>query len=173
MTRPSNRLRRDRAGFTLLELLTALVVIGIAATVFFQLFLASVSLAESSRAREVAADLAQEYLTVMQASPKMFVWPNYDETAEGESLPVKAVAGSALGELFAQPAAMPTVRRPYNRERSLYNDFSWAASARLPEASARYVEITIEMTWDDSEGRMRRLALTSALPRSVAEGSGR
>ncbi len=174
MTRWSKRRhgKRDRGGFTLLELLTALAVLGIAVTVFFQLFLASKSLAESSLTHEVAADLAREYLASIRAHPEQFDWPNFDVAAVGESQDLSAAEGSDLDDVFAQPpAAMPTVRRPYDRERSLYQDFSWAASARLPEASARYVEVTVEIAWT-TKGHPRVFALTTALPRSVVEGAG-
>ena len=53
-------LHSGRAGFTLLEILTALAVIGMASTIFFRLFTVSTSLAASSVSHEVAANLAQE-----------------------------------------------------------------------------------------------------------------
>lgn len=161
-----------RAGFTLLELLTALAVIGIAATIFLRLFSSSVSLAATSLSHEVALNLAEEYLAAIQSNPERFAWPDLEDTASGKVQPIKSIENGELEESFTSPpAAMPTIRRAYNRDWSFYRDFSWVAFAVLPEGNAQYVEIIVEISWTD-EGRLRRFSLASVVPRSLAERAG-
>ena len=172
-TVPCRVLRPNRAGFTLLELLTALAVLGVAATIFFRLFTSSVSLADSSQSHEIAANLAQEYMAEIQASPERFVWPVYEDAPSGESLPVVPVAGGVIEQKAVEPPiAVPTRRRPYERDRSLYHGFVWEASSRLPAPDAQYVEVTVDITWLDKRGRAERFTLTSAVARSRGEGFG-
>lgn len=159
-------------GFTLVELLTALAVISIAATVFFKLFISSNALADTSTEHEVAADLAQEYLTTIQYSPQLFEWPNYADNSVGELQPVSPIEGGPTIDQFAQaPNAPLSIRRAHNRETNLYTDFSWQAFARLPHESAQYVEVLVEISWRDNQ-KIRQFALTSTMPRNDAEGLG-
>ncbi len=161
-----------RAGFTLLELLTALAVLGVASTVFLRLFSISTSLAATSLSHEVAVNLAEEYLTAIQSNPERFTWPDLEDAASGKVQPIQPKENGEIKESFTSPpAAMPTVRRAYNRDRSFYNDFSWAAFAVLPEDNAQYVEVIVEISWTD-EGSLRRFSLASVVPRSLAERAG-
>lgn len=169
----SRRARKTRrAGFTLLELLTALAVLGVAATIFLRLFSSSASLAATSLSHEVALNLAEEHLAAIQSSPERFAWPDLEDAASGKIQPIKPIESGGVEESFTTPpAATPTVRRAYNRDRRLYHDFSWEAFAVLPEGDAHYVEIIVEISWTD-EGRLRRFSLASVVPRSFAERSG-
>ncbi len=165
--------QRRNPGFTLLELLTALAVIGIAATIFLRLFASSNSLAAASLSHEVAVNIAGEYLATIQASPERFVWPDYDDAAIGEAHALKPVENGAVEENFIHlPEAMPTTRRAYNRDRNLYNDFTWEAFALLPHEGAQYVQLIVEISWMD-EGKLRRFSLGSAVPRALGEGASR
>ena len=159
--------KAGRAGFTLLELMTALAVIGVAATVFLRLFSSSVSLAVASLSHEVAVHLAEEYLATIQSSPERFDWPDLEDTASGEIQSIIPIEES----FPAPPESMPNLRRAYNRDRSFYRDFSWAAFAVLPEGDAQYVEVLVEISWTD-EGYLRRFSLGSIVPRSLAERAG-
>ena len=170
----TSELHSDQAGFTLLELLTALAVLGIAATIFFRLFTSSTSLAASSVSHEIAANLAGEFLTEIQTSPERFVWPDYDDVAIGQPQAIQPVEDGPIGKKITDPPViMPTVRRAFNRDRSLYNDFAWEASAVLPAKDAQYIEVTVELMWNDRGGRTQRFWLSSAVPRSQAQGSSR
>lgn len=164
--------RRCRAGFTLLELITALAVLGVASTIFIRLYTSSQQLAKASRTHEVAAAIAQEYLTLIEVHPELFVWPNYAEHPNGASLDIRPRENSPVeGNFVDTPTAMPIARRAYERERALYTDYTWAATARLPKPDAQYVEVTVEITWT-LQGRLRRFLLTSTVPRPLAEGVG-
>ncbi len=163
--------QRKSPGFTLLELLTALAVIGIAATIFLSLFTSSNSLATASLSHEVAANIAEEYLATIQANPERFVWPDYDDTPIGKAHALKPIENGVVEENHTHiPEAMPTTRRAYNRDRNLYNGFTWAAFTVLPHEGAQYVQLTVEISWID-DGRLRRFSLSSALPRARGDGA--
>ena len=164
--------RRGSAGFTLLELLAALAVLGIASTIFLRLFTSSNSLAASSLSHEVALNIAEEYLTEVQTRPENFVWPDYDETPPGEPQTIQPVENGAVEETFAQPpSTMPNLRRAYDRDRNLYSDFTWKIFAISPQDAAQYIELIVEVSWTDA-GRLRRFTMSSMVPRNIGEGTG-
>jgi len=161
-----------RGGFTLVELLTALAVVGIAATVLLQLFTGSQSLAKASRTHEIAAGLAEEYLTLLQSRPDLFVWPKYVDQPAGTALPVKVRENGPIAGAFVEPpAALPLARRAHDRERALYSGFTWSATSKLPSQDAAFVEVTVQIDWQ-LDGRVKQFMLTSAVPRSAGEGVG-
>lgn len=167
----SNRYR-SQAGFTIIELLTALVVMGVGTTVLFQLYLSSSDLAESSMDHEVAADIAQEYLTTIQARPEWFIWPDYDSAENGEPIELKPLEGAPISnDTVDSPSTRPNVPRAYNRDRALYADFDWIAYTRRPNPQSNYVEILVEVTWTDDQ-RVRPLYHTGAMARPPAPGGG-
>jgi prepilin-type N-terminal cleavage/methylation domain-containing protein len=169
--RPSSQ-HRGAFGFTLVELLTALIVMSVAATVLLKLFTSSQSLAKSSRSHEIAGAVAQEYLTLLQMRPELFVWPNYLDEPPNTPMPVTARDNGPVPMKFTQaPLALPLARRAHDRERATYSGYTWSASARLPSQDAAWVELTVEVQWQ-LEGRLKRFMLTSAVPRSTAEGVG-
>lgn len=153
-------------------MLTALVVLGIAATVLLQLFTTSQSLAKSGRTHEIAASLAEEYMALLQSRPDLFIWPNYLDQAPGTEMPVKARENGPIPASFVEPPkALPLAKRPHDRERATYSGYSWSASARLPSPDSSYVEVSVQVAWQ-LEGRLKQFMLTSAVPRSAAEGVG-
>jgi len=164
--------RRRSGGFTLVELLTALAVLGIATTVFLELFTASQSLAKNARTHTIAAELAEEHLVLMQTHPEWFVWPNYLDHPVGERIPIRVRETSPIEANFVEaPSAVLASRRAFNRERALYNDYTWEAFAVLRQESDNHVQITVTVSWL-LDGRVRKFALTSAVPRAQAEGVG-
>jgi prepilin-type N-terminal cleavage/methylation domain-containing protein len=164
---------RARAGFTLLELLTALIVLGIASTILLKMFLSSQTLAKAGRTHEIAADLAQEFVTLLQDRPELFLWPSFLDEKPGTALPIKALPEGPLASAIAEPpASLPLLRRAHDREEGTYRNFSWSATGRLPAAESNYVELNITVVWE-LEGRLRQFMLTSATPRPAVGGAGR
>lgn len=164
--------RARRAGFTLLELLTALIVLGVASTVLLKMFTSSLSLAKAARTHEIAGDLAQEYLTLIEARPDLFTWPSFAESQPGAPQALKLREGGPVVALVSEPpAALPLLRRAHDREAGAYRDFSWTAEAALPAADAQYLDVTVQVEWE-LEGRVRQFKLGSVVPRAVAEGAG-
>jgi hypothetical protein len=145
---------------------------GVAATVLLKLFTSSQSLAKSSRTHEIAAAVAEEYMTLLQARPELFVWPNYSDQEPNTAMPVTARENGPVPPRFTEPPlALPLARRAHDRERATYSGYTWSASARLPSPDAAHVELTVEVQWQ-LEGRLKQFMLTSAVPRSAAEGVG-
>ena len=161
-----------RGGFTLLELLTALIVLGVASTVLLKMFMSSMTLAKSSATHQVAADLAEEYATLLRTRPELFIWPNFADEKPGTAADIKVREnGPISGATADPPVALPLLLRAHDREVGTYRDFNWSATGRLPSAEAKFVEVDVEVVWG-LEGRLRQFVLATALPRSAVEHSG-
>ena len=158
-------LRPDRAGFTILETLTALMVMGIALSIFLALFRASVTMMQDSRGDRVAASIAEEQLGLILVRPGSYDWAGFEDLAAGERHHLATL------ESAEPPLAMPTQERLYHREKNLYENCAWEAYARAPSAEAGYVEISVHVLWS-LDGRDRRFVLTSCLPRNQARNTG-
>lgn len=162
---PSGCLARGRcSGFTLLELLTSLVVVSVAVTLFTGMFTASLAMAKQNSLQRIAASLAEEYLTEILIHPGEYDWPDFSVESTEALLPLTEPLGRS-----DPPNAMPTERKANDRERTRYEDVTWQAFTRLPARDADYAEVIVEVTWTQ-HGRCRSLSLTSTLPRSAVEG---
>jgi len=162
----TGELNRGRcSGFTLLELLTSLVVISVAVTLFMGMFTASLAMAKQNASQRIAAGLAEERLTEILIHPNQYQWPDFSQEWTEALLPLTT---EVLGR-SEPPNAMPTERSANDRVRLRYEDVTWRAFTRLPARNADYAEVVVEVTWTQ-HGRPRSLALTSALPRSSVEG---
>lgn len=159
-----------RTGFTLLEMLVALVVISVATSIFLNLYFASISLSKISQAQVAAAEVAQEHLAELLNDPDRFVWPEYDSDMAG-TLFVLPLVGAKPEEInqAQPPTALPTERRANNRDSNFYYNFTWEASGRLPEAGANYFEVLIEVTWLE-DNIPHYISLSSCIPVSAVGG---
>jgi prepilin-type N-terminal cleavage/methylation domain-containing protein len=167
--RVSRRERSDIAGFTLIEVLTALFVVGVATTIFIKMYTASLDLAKSSSNYNVAAQIAEEYLVELQTNPGQFAWPNFD----GKIADFQKVEQLDLDRQINvdPPTAMPTNKRAFDREANLYREFGWYANAKIHAEDSNFVEVRVTVIWKE-KGKDRRVYVTSAFPRSVGEGVG-
>ena len=166
--RARKELPAGRGGFTLVELLTALVIMGIATTIFVNLYTASVTLANANRGQRVAANLAEEYMTYILNYPREIDWsPVYgEEPASGDAeSPGKLILVARPDTAEEGPAAMlRTAGRSYNRVKNLYRNFTHEVHARIPETDAEYLEVVVVVRW--TQGRRNlSFSLTSAIPR--------
>ncbi len=160
---------RARGGFTLLELLAALAVLGVASTILLQMFMSSMTLAKTSATHQIAADLAEEYSTLVQTRPELFEWPNFADEKPGTIAVIKVREGGPLAAAVAEPpSALPLLRRAHDREIGMYRDFTWSATGRLPSVDAQFIEVDVEVVWE-LNGRLRQFVLATAVPRSAAE----
>ncbi|MFO7774166.1 MAG: prepilin-type N-terminal cleavage/methylation domain-containing protein [Candidatus Hydrogenedentota bacterium] len=160
MKRQTERWRYS-SGFTLVEMLAALAVVGVAAFIVISLFSWSLVLAQESRRHSMAVGMASELLTRMHKAPEEFVWPGLDEISSGEHVPVEA--GDAFDADAGLPRAMPTVSRLRDAEIAVRDAFQWEAFARRPDDDANYVQLTVAVYWQ-AQGRERVYTLTGALP---------
>lgn len=166
-------------GFTLIELVTALMIMGIATTIFINLYTASVTLAETNRGQRVAASLAEEYMTRILNYPGEVDWEAlYDAESVTE---LTRVADPVSVE---RPTTIPTNQRSYDRVLNLYANYSQEAWARVPAREAgsadtgigaeyleaEYLEVVVVIRWDQ-DGRERSFSLTSTIPRERAQES--
>lgn len=152
------------SGFTLLELLTSLVIMSVAVTLFVGMFTASLAMAKQNSLQKIAASLAEERLTEILIHPDRYDWPDFSSESTETPLPLTERLGRSN-----PPSAMPTERSANNRVRAQYEDVTWQAFTRLPALDADYAEVIVEVAWTQ-HGRIRMLSLTSALPRSSVEG---
>ena len=152
---------RESSGFTLVEMLAALAVAGVAAFIVISLFSWSLVLGQESRRHSMAAGMASELLTRMHQAPDEFVWPELDDISTGEHVPVEA--SDAHEAEPGLPATMPTVNRLRDAEIAFREAFHWKAFVKRPSENAHYVELTVAVYWE-AQGRERVYTLTSALP---------
>jgi len=165
---------RGRGGFTLIEVLTAIIVMVVATSIFIQLFNFSVNLSDSSRARRVAAQLAEERLVDIQSFSGKYLAETVDDKGslvsfgDGETLALSLRDETQL-DLNEPPLAMPTNQRAFNREKNLYEGFYWRAFAHRPSEDSGFYELVVLMQWD-AAGRTKFFTLTSSIPRSLVGG---
>jgi len=161
--------RSPRGGFTLLELLTALIIMGVASTVLLRMFMSSMTLAKTSSTHQIAADLAEEYATTLRSRPDLFDWPKFTEEQPGTPIAITPRASGPVQNVTSEPpAALPLLRRANEREAGTYRDFTWNAKGRIPSADAPYIIVDVEVVWE-LEGRLRTFVLETAVPRSTVE----
>lgn len=161
--------KRHERGFTLLEMLTALVVMGIAVSLFFQLFIGAVNLKDSSSKSQSATRVAEKRITEVRANPDAFEWPRYEEAEPGALLPLYPVGQSTHVSRAGQPIEQPTDRRASNRTATHYNDLTTEVYTSLPSADANHALIVVVVAWT-VDGREETYSLTTTIPRSATEG---
>ena len=151
-------------GFTLLEIIVALVVIGMATSIFLSMYYSSLALADVNRSQIVAARLAEEFLAEIKANPESYTWPEYDAVA-GDSyvLPL-----STAQRIITPPEAKPPYERAFRRERNFYTEFQREARVIVPAKDAPYMTILVQIQWT-VDGRNQYFLLTSALPFGLGE----
>lgn len=153
-----------RAGFTLLEMLVALAIIGVATGIIVQLFTASLDLSANSRHQRIASSLAEETLHAIMANPDAYDW----SAVTGQDLArvnLKASPEAATSALVP-PSTLPVIPAAAARSRSTYAGFSCEVYGRLVTPSAPYVEVTAVVRWTDN-GRPHLIALTGAAARTL------
>ncbi|MBM3290504.1 MAG: prepilin-type N-terminal cleavage/methylation domain-containing protein [Candidatus Hydrogenedentes bacterium] len=151
--------RRSRAGFTLMEVIVALAIIAVAATISVRMFGQSFTAGSDVRDRRAAFGHAEELLADMQRDPASFVWP----AANDQLQPVAKKDGHVK---VAPPAVRATYPRANNAIVAQYDKFSWRAYVKLP-AGAKTCELTAVVSWVRG-GKTRSVTLTALAPRAVA-----
>lgn len=159
---------RGRAGFTLLEVLTSIVVLSVATSVFVQLYRSSLTFEQTSRSHRIAAKLAEEFLAEIRTTPGAFDWPTLEGAAPGTLLSVP-VANDGVESFSMPPATIARSPRAARRAKAQYNDFSRQAFVRVPPSNQPYVDLIVEIAWLDGH-RQRAFALSGVLPRTTVEG---
>ena len=152
------RLRRTGlSGFTLMEVVVAVAILGVAISIFVSLYSGSLSLAETGKSRSIAVVLAEGQLNAILDNPDAFRW----ESGEGQVDIRLGTDDPAAGNAFSAPGALPPEARARDWQVNTYEEFRWQAFAN-PAESAPYHEVTLVVRWTEG-GRNEVIALTSAL----------
>ncbi len=154
---------RGQGGFTIVEMLVALIVVSIAGTISVQLYGHSYDIGKVNQRRTVGTELAHGQLSRILVQPGAFKWPNLDSLTPGEIGEINVPEGG--NRFFNAPTTRPTVAHTSQVEDNFYSGFQWDAYAVVPEADATYVEVTVIVRWLREQER-ETVSLTSALPRS-------
>lgn len=156
------RAGRHRGGFTLMEMLVALAVLGVAVTVFISLFTSSIDISQTASNRGVAASIADARLTDIVAAPERYQWLQ-EPGAEETRFPIQLTGEDpAAGNPVSPPSAMPPEPRAYETQSALYDRFRWEAFGKLAAGGA-YYEVTVVVRYHE-RGREQLLTMTSAVP---------
>lgn len=154
--------RHHRAGFTLMEMLVGLAVVGVAVSLFVTLYMASLDLSRTASNRAIATKLAQERLAAITSAPGAYVWQVPAE-AEDTRFSIQATGEDPTkGNPVALPAAMPADPTSFRIQTDLYDRYRWEAFGKLATGGA-YYEVTVVIRYQE-QGREQLIALTSALP---------
>ena len=153
-------------GFTLVELLVALTVVGVAAAVFVGMFSASLGLSRSNSNLAVATELAETQLAVLMRAPRDFVWDNSKGTA---CFAVTTHEPEPPGGYPVEPPAINLVTKEAQQKLAeRYSQFRWTAFARLAAPDAAAYEVTVAVRWMDTR-RPQTLTLSSAVARALVD----
>lgn len=156
--------------FSLIELIVALAVISIAATIFISLYVSSLNLARSSANRRLAASFAEARLNDLLRHPDRFHWEFPAETGNLNPFPIRSNEDEPkAGNVFDPPSILPAELAAVDRQVSLPGRFRWQAMGRLPSLNAAYYEVTVVVRWEES-ARPQLLALTSSVPKFAVPG---
>lgn len=164
------RRRGAARGFSLIELITALAVIGVAASVFVRLYASSADLARASQNQRVALSLAEEQLTLLTRHPEQYLWKVPADRGEAPFPVMLTAEDPKAGNPFGVPVALPADPAANARERTVYERYRWQAMGRLPSPNSVYYEITVVIRWEEA-ARPKMLALTSAVPRLAVDAA--
>jgi len=156
---------RER-GFTLVEILVAVAVISVGATVFISIFTSALDLARTSRCKAVAASIAEEQLQAILRHPGQYRCAWDAEKPETQASIVPRGAAGDKPRRITPPSVAPADARANQRESDFYGKFRWQAYAKAVAADSPFLEITVAVRWQES-GRDKTLALTSVAHRTL------
>ncbi|GMV98864.1 MAG: hypothetical protein AMXMBFR84_00040 [Candidatus Hydrogenedentota bacterium] len=160
-----------RRGFTLLEMIVSLGVIGVATLIIISLFRGSIDIESRNAHRLVAAALAEERLAEIRLHPDQYTWPASDALANAEigAIVPSGSESAPEGYPLMEPPTLPPVPRMEESIKVAYSRFRWKAFVRRPEPETPYLELTVQILWLD-EGRPQSFALTSLYSGGPAKG---
>jgi len=160
---------RQRAGFTLIEVLAALVILSTATYILVSMFQASRAMARENQLRTIASSMAREHLVYVTQQPEQLDWP---VLRPGVLQPVPPKESAPQDTLTnPRPSIMPAVRQADRVQRNLYGALQTSTYVLLPAANKTFVEV-VAVTEYVHQGRTYTVTLTSALPRAVVEPGG-
>jgi len=162
---PCPRVRR--AGFTLIELLVAIVVVGIATTIFMQMYTASMNLGKLARNRQVALSVAEGQLDLLAINPGAYQWDTANPNNDGIFRIRQSSEDPRAGLKVEHPKVPPFDDSASKREGNVFDQYRWKAFGKLGERGL-YYEIFVDVSWTQA-GRDEHIVLTGAVARGQVE----
>lgn len=160
---------RARSGFTLIELIVALSVIGVATTIFMKMYMTSMDFGKLSRDRQVALSIAEEQLSLLALDPSAYVWDLKNPNTEGIFRVRKEADEPRAGVIAVPPKALPPDLKAHELQANAYERFRWKLFGKLGEGGLIY-EVFADVQWDrPGRGRAEHITLTGAVSRSKVE----
>lgn len=159
----------SRAGFTLIEMLVALSVVGIASTLFLKMYTTSMDLGKLSRNREVALDAAESQLNLLIMNPADYQWDTAAANPEGLFRIRRDDSDPRAGWPIDVPAVMPFDKTARAHQQTVYDQFRWRAFGKLAPQGL-YYEVFVDVYWEQ-QGRQRHLTLTGAVARGRVDAA--
>ena len=151
-----------RGGFTLIELIMALTVLSVALTGLIAMYGISLELANQSRQKSLAAEIAESQMAMVLAAPETFRW-EYDPADVAVLFPITLGTDDPKAGNTIEPPHVTLVHRiVHARNELLYRKFRWKVWGRLPSADSHFYEVTVAVHWG-AQGKDRTLAFTSSL----------
>jgi len=166
LTQTAGQCRRygNQDGFTLVEVLTALGVLGVATFIAVRLFTASHDLAQTNNHQVIAEQLAHGLVTQVLANPDGFDWPDLNGLEPGGFAPIESKRPPV--QFIAPPSVTPTLTNVAQAERRLYERFTWTAYASESAVNDKVIDVTAVIRWRTNM-KPQAYTFTSAIP--VAE----
>lgn len=159
----------SQRGFTLIELIVALSVIGLATTIFMQNYAVSMKLAKLSRDRQIALSIAEEQLSLLLMNPAGYVWQQESANSDGVFRIRQEADEPVKGNVATYPKAMPPDVQAFERQSVVYDQFRWKAFGKLGERGMVY-EVYVDVQWERPDrSRTEHITLTGAVSRSKIE----
>jgi prepilin-type N-terminal cleavage/methylation domain-containing protein len=156
---------KSDSGFTLIEILVALMVMSIAISIYVSLYSTSLDFASAARSELAAKRVAAEYLHELRTRADNFQWPAAD--AQPGGLYELKARGTEAPIHPDPPTVQATTQRASERDRTFYKEFSWRAFASVPADGANYYTVVVEVSWLDDQ-RLKYLTLSSCVPKPLA-----
>ena len=147
-----------------MEVIVAIMVIGVGTSIIMALFSNTITLSQLSRDQMVAASLAEERQMDIRLFPSDYDWSEILSAPAGELARLWPVAEPALGAVASPPNPTPPSQVETRKSERYYEKFSWKTFGRKPSEDAAYIELTVVVMWQ-RDGRMRSFALTSTVAR--------
>jgi len=157
-----------RTGFTLIEVLMALVVLGAVATIFTSLLVKSLELNKTNRDTRIATRLAEDLVTQIVQAPGDFYWALPEQAGEDLFRIGLSPDDPPAGNPCAMPALVPANDQAAAVAEAVHERFRWRAFGRLTGTTAHHYEVVVEVHWT-AQGRTFAVALTSAVQREAVE----
>lgn len=157
----------SRAGFTLIEMLVALAVIGVASTVFLTMYFSSMDLGKLSRNREVALSIAEGQLELLMMNPGDYQWERDLASPDGLFRIRRNADDPPAGLVAEPPTVLPFDKAARAHQQTIYDSFRWRAFGKLGPKGLCY-EVFVDVYWEQ-RGRDRHITMTGAVGRGQVE----